>query len=412
MLSSGAPFVTLALFLGLNLPAGATLDAVERLGKQIFFDKTLSDPPGQSCASCHVPEAGWSGPDSDINAKGAVYGGAVHGRFGKRKPTTAAYATQSPPLHFDQEEGLFEGGNFWDGRATGWLLGSPTADQAQGPFLNSVEQNNPHPQAVVETICQGGYGADFRNVFGTDICGHVVHAYNAVAQAVAAYEASREVNAFSSKYDHFLSDPQKYPLSASEKAGLELFEREDKGNCAACHPSQPGPGGEPPLFTDFTFDNLGVPRNPDNSWYHMDKTFNPQGVDWVDLGLGGFLRTVPRFKAQAEAQDGKQRVPTLRNVDRRPRADFVKAFAHNGYFKSLKAIVHFYNTRDTLVRCAELADPKPGANCWPEPEISVNVNQNELGDLGLNEEEEEAIVAFMRALSDGWQPPRDKDVVR
>ncbi|MDH3638680.1 MAG: cytochrome C [Gammaproteobacteria bacterium] len=405
MYSRLALVILFNLSVGLSLPVAAReLNPIELLGKQIFFDQDLSDPPGQACASCHALEAGWSGPDSDINAKGAVYGGAVHGRFGNRKPTTSAYATQSPPLKFEEEEDQFTGGNFWDGRATGWLLGSPSADQAQGPFLNPVEQNNPHAQVVVDKVCQGDYGEEFRNGFGANVCDDVIRAYNAIAQAVAAYEASPEVNTFSSKYDYFLSDPEKYPLSALEHAGLELFEREDKGNCAACHPSQPRPNGEPPLFTDFTFDNLGVPRNPENSWYQMGKEFNPQGTDWVDLGLGGFLRTVPRFKAHAGAQDGKQRVPTLRNVDRRPSSDFVKAFAHNGYFKSLKEIVHFYNTRDTLPVCASSSDATPGVNCWPEPEVTANLNQEELGDLGLSEEEEQAIVAFMRTLSDGWQP--------
>jgi len=379
-------------------------DQLATLGKVIFFDTELSDPPGQACASCHGPAAGWTGPHSDINAGGAVYEGAVKGRFGNRKPPSAAYATLSPPLHLDPAEDHFVGGNFWDGRATGWLLGNPAADQAQGPFLNPVEHNLAKAGDVVRKVCRSGYGDNFRAVFGTQVCEDQVQAFNAIAQAVAAYEDSPELNAFSSKYDHYLKDPERYPLTEQERLGLELFEREDKGNCAACHPSRPGPDGKPPLFTDFTYDNLGVPANPENPWYRMDKAFNPDGQAWVDEGLGGFLRTVPRYAERADENVGKHKVPTVRNVDLRPNSTFVKAYMHNGALTSLEAVVSFYNTRDTKPRCGEITEPRPAENCWPAPEVSANVNTEELGDLGLSADEEAAIVAFMKALSDGWIP--------
>ncbi|UCE88746.1 MAG: cytochrome C [Pseudomonadota bacterium] len=388
-----------------NAPA-AEISMLEQLGKALFFDTGLSDPPGQSCASCHAPQAGWSGPDSKVNATLAVYAGVVHGRFGNRKPPSAAYATPGPVLQFDEEERIFTGGLFWDGRATGWLLGLPAADQAQDPFVNPLEQNNKRASNVVRKVCAGAYAELFRGVFGSAICNKPIAAYNAIAQAIAAFEASPEVNAFSSRYDYYLREPDKYPLSDQERLGLKLFEDADKGNCAACHPSQVGPNGEPPLFTDFTFDNLGVPRNPQNPWYAMGKAFNPAGVAWVDEGLGGFLRTVPRYAEHTRNTLGKQRVPTLRNVDKRPDPTFVKAYGHNGYFKSLKAITHFYNTRDVLPACEGLADARPNENCWPAAEVAANVNEDELGDLGLTDAEEDAIVAFMKTLSDGWQPPR------
>ena len=108
--------------------------------------------------------------------------------------------------------------------------------------------------------------------------------------------------------------------------------------------------------------------------------------------------------SQGYLQDdlGKQKVPTLRNVDQRPTPGFAKAFMHNGALKTLKESVHFYNTRDIKPTCAALDTPKPGDNCWLAPEVAANVNMEELGDLGLTEAEEQAIVAFMRALSDGW----------
>jgi cytochrome c peroxidase len=397
---------SLCLSLVATAPAVAgPLSAAEELGKAIFFDTSLSEPAGQACATCHGPGAGWTGPDSPINAAGAAYPGAIPERMGNRKPPSVAYAN-APPLYFDATEAHFVGGNFWDGRATGWLLGNPLADQAQGPFVNPVEQNHPDPAAVVAKVCKGHHAERLATVFGADACGDVLRAYNAIAQALAAYEMSAEVNPFSSKYDHFLRDPERYPLTAQERLGLELFEREDKGNCAACHPSQPGALGEPPLFTDFTYDNLGIPKNPENPWYRMPKPFNAAGAAWIDEGLGGYLKTVPRFAARAAESRGKHKVPTLRNVDLRPSADFVKAFGHNGYFKSLEAIVHFYNTRDTLPRCEGLADARPGSNCWPTPEVGENLNVDEMGRLGLTAEEEQAIVAFMRTLNDGWTAPK------
>ncbi len=385
----------------------ADADPAAEVGKLLFFDPTLSEPAGQACATCHGPAAGWTGPDSPINAAGAAYPGAIPERFGNRKPPSIAYA-MAPPLYLDPVEQHFVGGNFWDGRATGWLLGNPLADQAQGPFLNPVEQNHPEARAVVAKVCAGPFATRLTDVFGSAVCDDVVSGYNAIAQAVAAFELSAEVNPYSSKYDHYLRDADRYPLTAQERLGLELFEREDKGNCAACHPSQPGPLGEPPLFTDFTYDNIGVPRNPENPWYRMPAPFNPDGAGWVDEGLGGYLKTLPRYASLAAGNRGKHKVPTLRNVDLRPSPDFVKAFGHNGYFKSLEAIVHFYNTRDTLPRCEDLqgAAPAPGQTCWPAPEVADNLNVDEMGKLGLTDDEEQAIVAFVRTLSDGWTPPR------
>lgn len=364
------------------------------LGKLIFFDQNLSINNNQSCASCHDPEWGFTGPLSEVNAAGAVYEGSVPGMFGNRKPPSAAYATLSPILHFDK--GLFVGGNFWDGRATGEKLGNPAADQAQGPFLAPPEQALATPADVVERVCASSYADMFEAVWGAEVCeaANVDAAYDAIALSIAAYEDSPEVNAFSSKYDAYLAGMA--ALTREERKGLSLFK--GKGKCAKCHVLGKGHGKEPALFTDFTYDNLGVPANPENPVYSYDASF-------VDYGLGGFLATMPDYQAMASAFDGMQKVPTLRNVDRRPDAEGVKAFGHNGYFKSLIQIVHFYNTRDAKDRCddALTAAEAIAADCWPAPEVAVNVNTAELGDLGLTEADEWALVAFLRTLSDGWE---------
>lgn len=419
----------------------------EELGKFLFFDSRLSDPEGQSCAACHAPQVGFTGPTSDINAAGAVYPGAIPTRFGNRRPPTAAYATTSPVLHFDMVEGLFIGGNFWDGRATGERLGNPAAEQALGPFLNPVEQNNASKQVVCQKVEASRYSDLFERVWGPGSLDCTIPAveetYDKIGLAIAAYEDSPEVNAFSSKYDAYLAacrnagndkdacaqgmgnrgdlDPMGM-LSDLEWEGLQLFigpnnndgtlDPGEGGFCAACHvvdwTTDTRGNLVPPLFTDYSFDNLGTPKNPLNPFYGMDtllidgQPFNPDGADWIDPGLAGFLGTRAEWAMMATDNYGKHKVPTVRNADKRPWAGFVKSFMHNGSLKSLKEVVHFYNTRDVEM--------------WPAPEVAENVNRDELGNLGLSDHQEDAIVAFMRILSDnvgmdgdgdGW--PEDQD---
>ena len=413
---TAALFVALGLVLIVSVVSAQTsLTSKEELGKAIFFDVNLSINHNQSCASCHGLEVGFTGPESDINAAGAVYEGSILGRFGDRKPPSAAYATVSPIFHMDKN-GLFIGGNFWDGRATGQVLGNPAADQALGPFLNPVEQALPDSACVVYRVCNASYPVSFESVWGIGSCSITWPAdvetvcategttvslsaadraksdmnYGYIGLSIAAYEDSPEVNAFTSKYDYTFKGKTK--LTKQEQKGLALFQ--GKGKCKLCHLS-----GKDALFTDFSFDNLGLPKNPENPVY----TNNPS---FIDPGLGGFLKNTGYDESTYEAEWGKHKVPTLRNVDLKPYDAFVKAYGHNGYFKTLEGIVHFYNTRDVLETC-----PGPyteaqalAANCWPEPEVTENVNTAELGNLGLTPAEEAAIVAFLKALSDGYVP--------
>ena len=181
------------------------------------------------------------------------------------------------------------------------------------------------------------------------------------------------MNRFDSKFDHFIKGQA--TLSEQEIRGMGLFVSEKKGNCAACHPSSPSVDGIPPLFTDFTYDNLGVPRNPENPFYSLSPDLNPDGFSFVDMGLA--------LTVHDPAENGKFRVPTLRNVAITP------PYMHNGVFKTLFQVVAFYNTRDV--------------GPWPPPEVTENVNHEELGDLGLTNLEIEDIVAFLGTLTDGWE---------
>ncbi|MCZ7395931.1 MAG: cytochrome c peroxidase [Candidatus Methanoperedens sp.] len=407
---------------------GSKLTPKEVLGKQLFFDKDLSTPPGQSCAFCHSSEVGWTGPDEKINAHGAVYPGAVHNLFGNRKPPSAAYGGDSPVLYFDINNQTWVGGMFWDSRATGKILGDPLAEQAQGPFLNPLEQNNANATDVCIKVSESEYAGLFEKVWGKgslNCVNNVSGTYERIARSIAAYERSIEVSQFGSTYDEYLKtcvdklgmskkdacligtgdkktlDPEN-KFTHKEWKGLQLFmaptsnngikEPGEGGNCVACHP--------PPLFTDFTHDNLGVPKNPQNPFYNMPSKYNPDGKNFIDYGLGGFLKTYDPTMFGPEL--GRQKVPTLRNVDKRPYPAFVKAYSHNGYFKSLEEIVHFYNARDV-----------PGAGWkgvpWPAPEVPATVNKHELGNLGLTSKDEAAIVAFMKTLTDRTKHGSDED---
>jgi cytochrome c peroxidase len=416
-----------ALILAADPAFAQSLSPKEQLGKELFFDNISQPSKSMSCASCHDPKVGWVGAVAGVNLHGAVYPGAVPTRFGNRKPPTSAYSTYAPIFKYDKKADEFIGGNFWDGRATGWKLGNPAADQALGPFLNPVEQNMPSARAVCQHVANSKYAKLFEQVWGKGRldCSQKGYkaTYDRIGLSIAAYEGSTEVSPFSSKFDAYWAECLKAKNKA-EACGLGgagkkskvdprniLTEQEYLGltefgeYCSACHISHiAGPNGKPPLFTDFKFDNIGVPKNPENPFYRMDKVFlddgtpiNPLGAKWVDKGLGDFLRTT-QWAKMAAAHDGKFRTPTVRNVDKRPGDGFAKAYMHNGALKSLEEVVLFYNTRDEQ------------SAKWPPPEHPGNLNAEmfngkPLGKLGLSKAEEAAIVAFMKTLTDGWTPP-------
>ena len=325
----------------------------QQLGRILYFDKHLSNPIGQACASCHLPRAGYAEPDQEL----PVSEGAVPGRFGGRNAPSSAYAAYSPIFGKDLIAGLYIGGQFWDGRA-------PTLEaQAKGPFLNPVEMNNT-VEGVVQAVRNSNYAWLFKLVYGPNSLDDTNSAYDLIAKAIASFERSNQVNRFTAKYDFYLKG--KVALTAQEQRGLQLFN--GKGNCAACHPSTSVDGKTPPLFTDFSYDNLGVPRNMEYPFYQMNPSPYP------DLGLGKIVND--------SGQNGKFKVMTLRNIA------LTAPYSHNGYFKTLKEIVHYYNTKNT--------------GLWPEPDVAENVNTTELGNLGLTYQEEDDIVAFLMTLSDGF----------
>lgn len=345
----------------------STLSSSQHLGKDIFFDARLSSPVGQSCASCHSPKHGFSQPNQKI----ATAEGATKGLFGNRNVPSIAYIAFTPKFHKVTEDGetLNVGGFFLDGRV------ATLEDQATKPMLNPIEMGVANEAALVQKIKDSGYEKSFDKIYGKGSLNETKTAIKHISSAIADYERSEELSPFNSKYDAYLKGDVK--LSKQELRGLKLFEAEDKGNCAACHPSKLDEASKfPPLFTDFTYDNLGVPSNKNNPFLNNPSEHNPQGLAYKDKGMGDALND--------SSEDGKFKVSTLRNIA------LTAPYMHNGVFKTLKEAVNFYNTRDT--------DSK-----WAAPEVSKNVNKDELGDLKLSDNEVDDIVAFLNTLSDGYK---------
>ena len=364
-----------------TLPGGEWLTPKVKLGRQLFFDTNLSSPAGQSCASCHEPRRAFTDPDKRIPTSEGV----ISGRLGSRNTPTAMYAAFSPEFHYDEKEGLFVGGQFWDGRA------ASLEEQAKQPFLNPLEMANPSRSAVVKKVRRTPYARLFEEVYGQGALDETHRAYDLIADSIAAFERSPAFNRFSSKYDAYLAGEAR--LSAKELRGLRVYEDPAKGNCAACHPNRPSEDGSPPSFTDFTYDNLGVPRNPDNPFYALRPEFNPTGWAFVDRGLGASVGSA--------AEDGKFKVPTLRNIA------VTGPYMHNGYFRNLHAVVEFYNNRDVKPACRDAMTRERNVlrqGCWPVSEVAENVNHDELGNLGLTDREMDDLVAFLNTLTDGYRP--------
>jgi cytochrome c peroxidase len=419
------------------------------LGKLMLFDKHLSVHQNEACSFCHTPETGFTGPIQSLNETTVSYPGSVRTRFSNRKPQSYMYAPFAPVLHYNALQGDFVGGNFWDMRASGYRLQNPSAEQAQGPPTNPVEMGLPDSACVAYRLSHALYRRLFETVWGAGsfnirwpadvekVCTtpgppssndlspvHLStadraladHVYDDFGLAISAYEFSPEVSPFTSKYDYVQAGKDQF--TPQEKLGYELFR--GKARCNECH--RDGGPGEEPLFTDFTVSNLGVPRNPGLQFYyegqpdHLGYTpkvaLNISGAAYVDMGVGSFLRTLQSDSGQlnpdsewitlAPKFEAKFQVPTLRNVDMRPTPAFVKDYMHNGYFKSLKEVIHFYNTRDVLPRCRP-GDPGEKVTCWPAPEDATNINKRQLGNLGLTDQEEDALVAFLKTLTDGYK---------
>jgi cytochrome c peroxidase len=367
-----------------EVAAMETLSPGASLGEHIFNDVSLSASGRQSCATCHDPGHA-HGP---ANALAVQLGGRNNDVSGFRAVPSLRYMQHVPAFHF-KANGTPVGGFNRDGRA------ATLRDQSEGPLMAMHEMSNASRADVVARLERATYASQFRAVFGAHIFEDVDQAFQDAALALEQFEnEDPRFDPFDSKYDAYLT--RKASLSAAELHGLALFENPKKGNCAACHPNARGADGSAPLFTDFSYDNLGVPRNRqipatgDTSYYD----FGLCGADRADL-------------AKDPELCGAFKVPTLRNVATR------RTFFHNGVFTSLLDVVRFYATRDTNPERWYPVGRDGRVDKFDDlpPALRKNVNTAEVPydrKVGmapaLSESEIADLVQFLGTLTDGYQP--------
>jgi len=374
-------------------PEEAGLNAMERLGKRLFEDPALSEPAGLSCAGCHDARAAFTGDNGSPIP--ALARGSRPDQLGTRNTPTLGYVGFIPSFHFEEEQEddgstsyVPVGGQFWDGRAPDLVA------QIQSPLTNPREMNNASVADVVNKVEAAPYASMMRAVFGPGVFDDEGKAIQKVGEAIAAFERSKRFQPFSSRFDDFLRGTGE--LTAQEALGFQLFKDPQKANCLACHVGdETSRRPEDWIFTDFTYDNLGLPRNrsiPDNA----DPSYYDRGLcnrtDLEDLVPPG---------TDISGLCGAFKVPTLRN------AALTAPYGHNGSLTTLREVVVFYVTRG----------PDPGrwygGSTQPDdllPSDVPNMNSSEVpydrrpGEAPrLDDAEIDAVVAFLQTLTDRFE---------
>ncbi len=339
----------------------------EDLGRILFFDVNLSKNRTQSCATCHNPNAGLV-DDRDNGVKKMASLGDDGKSLGDRQAPTASYAKFSPAFHFDEKAKKYVGGQFWDGRE------ATLEGQAGGPPLNPVEMGMSDKKAVVDRLKENTLYVDsFKKIFGADIFKNDDKAYEAMTIAIASFERTDEFSPFDSKYDRYLKG--EYDLTPLEDLGKSIFFSNNNNSCANCHVLK-GEDKEGETFTNYQYHNIGTPAN--------NELRAKNGVKAIDEGL------LANSNVSDVAQKGKHKVPTLRNVA------VTAPYMHNGVFKDLKTVVEFYDKYNNKDRNIDPETNKP----WDEPEVKDNISLQELKANKLTDRKVEALVAFMKLLTD------------
>lgn len=374
--------LALSLVLGTACATAAEVDSerqtrLEDLGRALFFDVNLSRNRTQSCATCHDPArvfTDWR--DNGVGAAASLGDDLLS--LGDRHAPTLAYAALAPAFaRF--EDGSYAGGQFWDGRAATLEL------QAEGPPLNPLEMALPDKAAVAERLRENtNYQYAFSALFGAGILDDAERAFSAMATSIAAFERTGFFAPFDSKYDRYLRG--EYQPTEQEELGITLFFSNQFTNCNQCHQLQSLPEAERETFSNYTYQNIGVPVNA------ALRAVNGKGAGFVDRGL---LEN-PAVSEASEA--GKFKVPTLRNVA------LTGPYMHNGVFKDLRTVILFYNKHLTRSSKAQI-NPETGAP-WGEPEVAENLALDKL-EAGrvLDERSIDALLAFLAMLTDQRYEP-------
>lgn len=397
-------------------PPMQPLSALAQLGEKIFHDPSLSASGTQSCASCHDPARSY-GPPNDRDVQ---LGGADMKSEGLRPPPSLAYLYRQGPFGIgptDQENDapipldqlaqqaqgtaratksagtapaanqmVPSGGLFWDGREDTFM------DQAKGPMMNPAEMANKNMYDVAAKLQRARYAADFKPIFGKDIVNQPAMLFTEAMSALSRFQVeSASFHRFDSKYDHWLEG--KARLSRAEIRGMRLFNDPDKGNCAACHLSQPTADKLPPLFTDTEYEALGVPRNR-----RLAANRDPR---FFDMGLCGPLRADLGKQTQ---YCGMFLTPTLRNSARRG------VYFHNGVYHDLKQVLDFYNLREVRPGLVYPHDATGKIHKYDDLPARHHANidvadapfDRKTGDKRpLSDAEIQDIIAFLHTLDDG-----------
>lgn len=384
--------VPLSLLLAASLAVTATALAdsapsVAGLGEKIFHDESLSSSGKMACSTCHDPASAHA-QDNDLAVH---FGGPDLTTPGFRAVPSLRYMNLNLPFFF-ANDGTPTGGFTRDGGARDLV------EQAHTPMLAAHEMDNVDAAGFAGRLAQASYANEFRAVFGADVFANADLTLLAAQFSLSEYQSTDpEFHPFDSKFDRFLQ--RKIMLSPAELRGFVLFNRKDKGNCAGCHLSTRQPDGQPPVFTDYTYDNLGVPRN-------MEIPANAD-PNYFDLGLCGPFR-----KDLAHRGDlcGQFKVPTLRNVATR------HVFFHNGYFHDLRKVLEFYVRRDTNPEqwypldshgVPRRFDDLPARYVRNVNTTEVPYNRKPGQAPALSDAEIDDVIAFLKTLTDGYDPITD-----
>ncbi len=399
-------------------PPVAPLSAMAQLGRQIFYDASLSSSGKLSCASCHSPDHAYS----PANSEPVMLGGPTLTVQGARAAPSLTYLERQPEFSIGPDDPAAEtvnlaamaalaqtstrvqktatqtsqsatnmvpqGGMFWDGRVNTLQM------QAAAPLLDPREMDGGSIENVAEKLRHAPYVESLTGLFGANILKDPLRLVSKATFAVARYEIEEpSFHPYTSKYDYWLEG--KVRLSDSEMRGYRLFNDPDKANCGGCHLSQPSAKGLPPLFTDFQYEALGAPRNA--------ALTDNKDLQYFDLGICGPIRSDMADQTQ---YCGMFLTPSLRNTAMR------QTFFHNGVFHSLQQVLDFYNFRDTnpekvYPRAADGTVQK--LNDIPV-QYQANVDvvdppfDRHLGETpAMTAQNEADIIAFLKTLNDGYK---------